>query len=267
MMSMQQRGPWGSARRPSSGFTLIEVMVAMMVVALIATIGVKGFRTVTKGSLREGSSHMSGAIRFLFDRASITGKYHRLVIDLNEGRYWAEVSDDKFYAPNQAESESDRRKREEKEAASEEEQRKRQEKLQMLYSNGSSSSSSGSSSSASSSSFDMSKMEIGEFRPRRARFAAFKETALKPVTLKKEVRIKSVYTPRMTDPVTAGRVYLYFYPLGQTEPAIITLTDKSGESVFSLVVHPITGKVKIYNQEVRPNLGVRYDDEGNQVVQ
>ncbi len=57
------------------------------------------------------------------------------------------------------------------------------------------------------------------------------------------MRIKSVYTPRMTDPVTAGRAYLYFYPLGQTEPAIITLTDKSGESVFSLVVHPITGKV------------------------
>ena len=31
----------------------------------------------------------------------------------------------------------------------------------------------------------MSKLEMGEFRPKRARFAAFKETALKPVTLKK----------------------------------------------------------------------------------
>jgi len=206
---------------------------------------------------------MAGAIRFLFDRASITGKYHRLVIDLNEGRYWAEVSDDRFYAPNQAESEPERQKREEKEDAAEEEERKRQERQQMLYGNNSSSSSS---SSASSSSFDMSKMEVGEFRPRRARFAAFKETALKPVTLKK-VRIKSVYTPRMTDPVTAGRVYLYFYPLGQTEPAVITLTDESGESVFSLVVHPITGRVKIYNVEVKPNLGVRYDDEGNQILQ
>lgn len=263
MRSTPQRDSLGSARRLSQGFTLIEVMVALLIVALIATIGVKGFRTVTKGSLREGSAHMSGAIRFLFDRASITGKYHRLVIDLNEGRYWAEVSDDRFYAPNQAESESDRRKREEKEDAAEEEERKRKEKQQLLYG----SSSSGSSSASSSSSFDMSKMEVGEFRPKRARFAAFKETALKPVTLKKEVRIKSVYTPRMTDPVTAGRVYLYFYPLGQTEPAIITLTDKSGESVFSLVVHPITGKVRIYNVEVKPNLGVRYDDEGNQVVQ
>ena len=265
MTSTPQRDSVESARGRSRGFTLIEVMVAMMVIALIATIGVKGFRTVTKGSLREGSAHMAGAIRFLFDRASITGKYHRLVIDLNEGRYWAEVSDDRFYAPNQAESEPDRRKREEKEDAAEEEERKRKEKQQLLY--GSSSSSSSSSSASSSSSFDMSKMDVGEFRPRRARFAAFKETALKPVTLKKEVRIKSVYTPRMTDPVTAGRAYLYFYPLGQTEPAVITLTDKSGESVFSLVVHPITGKVKIYNVEVKPNLGVRYDDEGNQVIQ
>ena len=263
MTSTPQRDSVRSARRRSQGFTLIEVMVALMVVALIATIGVKGFRTVTKGNLREGSAHMAGAIRFLFDRASITGKYHRLVIDLNEGRYWAEVSDDRFYAPNQAESEPERQKREEKEDAAEEEERKRQERQQMLYGNNSSSSSS---SSASSSSFDMSKMEVGEFRPRRARFAAFKETALKPVTLKK-VRIKSVYTPRMTDPVTAGRVYLYFYPLGQTEPAVITLTDESGESVFSLVVHPITGRVKIYNVEVKPNLGVRYDDEGNQILQ
>ena len=267
MTSTPQRDSVRSARRPSQGFTLIEVMVALMIVALIATIGVKGFRTVTKGSLREGSAHMSGAIRFLFDRASITGKYHRLVIDLNEGRYWAEVSDDRFYAPNQAESELDRQKREEKETAVEEEERKRKEKQELLYGSSSSSSSSSSSGTSASSSFDMSKMEVGEFRPRRARFAAFKETALKPVTLKKEVRIKSVYTPRMTDPVTAGRAYLYFYPLGQTEPAIITLTDKAGESVFSLVVHPITGKVKIYNVEVKPNLGVRYDDEGNQVIQ
>ena len=265
MISTQQRDSAGSAPRPSHGFTLIEVMVAMMVVALIATIGVKGFRTLTKGNLREGSAHMAGAIRFLFDRASITGKYHRLVIDLNEGRYWAEVSDDRFYAPNQAESEPERQKREAKEAAGDEEERKRQEKQQLLYGGGSSSSSS-SSSGSSSSSFDMSKLEVGEFRPRRARFAAFKETTLKPVTLKK-VRIKSVYTPRMTDPVTSGRVYLYFYPLGQTEPAVITLTDASSGSVFSLVVHPITGKVRIYNVEVKPILGVRYDDEGNQVVQ
>ena len=67
--------------------------------------------------------------------------------------------------------------------------------------------------------------------------------------------------------MTSGRAYLYFFPLGQTEPAIVTLTDASGENAYSLVVHPITGRVQIYNQEVRPPTGAQYDDEGNRVVQ
>lgn len=265
MISKRQLEAARPARGRAAGFTLIEVMIAMFVVALIATIGVKGFRAITKSNLRAGASHMSGAIRFLFDRASVTGKYHRLVIDITEGKYWAEVSDDKFYAPNQAETEADRQKREDKEANQDEEERKKKEKQQMLYGTGSGTTGSFSTYSPSSS-FDMSKLDIGDFRPKRPRFAAFKETALKPVTLGKQVRIRSVYTPRMVDPVTAGRVYIYFYPLGQTEPAIVTLTDASGQSVYSLVVHPLTGRVRIYNQEVQPALGARYDDEGNQVT-
>jgi general secretion pathway protein H len=256
VVSLRQRRSDGAGGGPTGGFTLIEVMVALMVIALIASIGVKGFRAVTKSDLRATTAHLSGAIRFLFDRASITGKYHRLVIDLTDGKYWAEVSDDRFYAPNEAESQADRRKRENDEAAADEDERKRLEKQQNDFGGGTV---------AAGSSFDLSKLEVGEFRPRRARFAAFKETALKPVTLKK-LRIKSVYTPRMTEPVTSGRAYLYFYPLGQTEPAIITLTDATGESVYSLVVHPITGRVRIYNSEVLPPLGNQSDDEGNQIV-
>ncbi|HXU63719.1 MAG TPA: prepilin-type N-terminal cleavage/methylation domain-containing protein [Polyangia bacterium] len=245
------------ARRAPRGFTLVEVMVALMVVALMATIGVKGFRSLRKSDLREATAHLSGAIRYMFDRASITGKYQRLVLDLNDGQYWAEVSDDKFYAPNQAESESDQRKRETAEKEADDEQRKKAEKQAQSFAN--------STTSSSTTSFDLSKLEVGEFRPRHARFAAFKETALKPVRLKK-LRIRSVYTPRMIEPITSGRAYLYFYPMGQTEPAIITLTDESGESIYSLVVHPITGRVRIYNYEIKPNLGVRYDDEGNQLT-
>jgi general secretion pathway protein H len=256
--STRRQEPSKPARNRAGGFTLVEVLVALLVVSLIVTLGVKGFRSITKSNLRESAAHLSGAIRYLFDRASITGKHYRLVIDLTDGKYWPEVSDDKFYAPNQAESEADRQKREAKEDAADEEERKRQEKQQMLFGGSSSGS-------AAATSFDMSKLEVGEFRPKRPRFAAFKETTLKPVTLKK-LKIKSVYTPRMTEPVTKGRAFLYFYPLGQTEPAVITLTDPTGDSVYSLVVHPITGKVKIYNQEVQPTLGVRYDDEGNQVT-
>jgi hypothetical protein len=116
------------------------------------------------------------------------------------------------------------------------------------------------------SSYDPAKLDIGEFKPQRARFAAFKEMALKPVTLKKHVIIRSVFTPRSTDPITTGRAYVYFFPLGQTEAAIVSLSDPDGDAIYSLVAHPITGRVRVYNQEVKPPSYGEVDDNGNAVA-
>jgi general secretion pathway protein H len=244
-------------RSPASGFTLIEIMVTLAIVALLTGGAIKGLRSLRRTDLREATTHMSGAVRYLFDRASTTGKVHRLVIDIDTGRYWAEISDDRFYVPHEAESEQALRAREDKEAEEDEEARRLREERERRQDT----------STPSSSSFDLSKLEVADFRPKRARFAAFKEMALKPVQLKK-AKLRSVYTPRVVDALTTGRAYLYFFPLGQTEPAIITLSDMSGGSVYSLVVHPITGRVKIYNEQVEPPAGRnRYDDQGNPVVQ
>ena len=47
------------------------------------------------------------------------------------------------------------------------------------------------------------------------------------------------------------------------EPAIVHLSDTAGETVYSLVVHPITGRVRIYNEYVKPPIDDQVDDEGN----
>jgi general secretion pathway protein H len=248
-----------AAGQRAHGFTLIEIIVVLAIVGLIMSLGVRGFRSLARSDLRASTSHLSGAIRYLFDRASTTGKNHRLVLDFENGRYWAEVSDDKFYVPRETESPEALRRREELEAKEDEEKRTKQEKMAAEAA-----ASSSSSSSSPDSSFDLSRLEVGEFRPKRARFAAFKEMALKPVKLKNVV-FRSVYTPRLTEPATSGRAYIYFFPLGQTEPAIVTLADPTGENIYSLVVHPITGRVRIYNQEVKAPVGDRTDDEGNRV--
>jgi general secretion pathway protein H len=242
-------------RRPSSGFTLLEIMIVIAIGALIMGSAVRGFRSLAKSDLRAGTAHLSGAIRYLFDRASTTGRYHRLVLDLNEGRYWAEVSDDKFFIPHDAESDYDRRKREEEEAKQDVDEKRKAERREE---NNSGSTYSGN--------FDMAKLELGDFRPKRARFAAFKEMAIKPVTMKRgSVRIAGVFTPRLTDEVTSGRAYIYFFPMGQTEPAIVHLSDAKGETFYSIVVHPITGRVKIYDQYIQPPGIDRTDDEGTRV--
>jgi general secretion pathway protein H len=242
--------------RRERGFTLIEVIVVLAIIGLIMGLGVRGMRSLAKSDLRESSAHLSGAMRYLFDRASTTGKIHRLVIDMETEQYWAEVSDDRFFIPRESESEQAMRRREDREADEDEEEQKRLERNAKNYDN---------SSTPESSSFDLSKLEIGDFKPKRARFAAFKEVAIKPVKLKK-AKIRSVYTPRLTDPLTSGRAYVYFFPLGQTESAIITMSDDSGPPTYSLVVHPITGRVRIYDQEVLPPASrQRADDEGKRV--
>jgi len=233
-------------RAAARGFTLVEILVVMLIVALMAGMSIRGMRSLARSDLRASTSHLAGAMRYLFDRASTTGKYHRLVIDVDEGRYWAEVSDDRFYLPRDPETESTQKKLEEL-AAKEAEDDKRRESF-----------------AAATGDADTSKLEAQDFRPKRARFGAFKETALKPVPMK-NTKVMDVYTPRLAEPATHGRAYVYFFPLGQTEPAIIHLSDPDESKIYSLVVHPITGRVRVYDEYVKPPLDDRVDDEGSRV--
>lgn len=240
-------------RRGNAGFTLIELLAVIAIGALVLGSAVRGFRSLAKSDLRTATMHLSGAIRYLFDRASTTGKHHRLVLDLNEGRYWAEVSDDKFYIPHEAENQQDVLRREETEEKQAEKDRQAAEERANRAVEGNSGGS-----------YDPTKMEMGDFRPKRVRFAAFKEVALKPVTLK-NAKLTDVFTPRVTEPVTAGRAYIYFFPMGQTEPAMVHLSDMKDEAAYSVVVHPVTGRVRIYDHYVNPPVNDQYDDAGNRV--
>jgi general secretion pathway protein H len=225
------------------GFTLLEIIVVLMIIGLISGMSIRGLRSLAKSDLRTSTSRLSGAIRYLFDRASTTGKYHRLVIDVDEGRYWAEVSDDRFYIPREPETEASLKKLAELQAQLDDKDRKR------------------AAMSEASGGFDMTKIEPQDFRPKRVRFGAFKETTLKPVKIK-NAKIMDVYTPRLAELVTHGRAYIYFFPLGQTESAIVHLSDATEQTIYSLVVHPITGRVRVYNEYVKPAFDEQIDDEG-----
>jgi len=231
-------------RRGHSGFTLIEILVVLAIVGILAGLSIRGLRSLARSDLRASVTHMAGAIRYLFDRASTTGQYHRLVIDIESGRYWAEVSDDMFYLPRDPETESSAKKLAALESELDEKAARQKEMAQAAGD------------------VDMSKVLPMDFRPKKARFGAFKETNLKPVTLK-NTEVMDVFTPRVADPVVKGRAYIYFFPLGQTEPAIIHLSDPTQQTIYSLVVHPITGRVRIYNSYVEPPIDMRVDDEGN----
>jgi general secretion pathway protein H len=228
----------------------MEVLIVLLIVGLVTVLSVVGLRSFAKTDLRNTASRMAGSIRYLFDRASTTGKVHRLVLDFDEGKYWAEVSDDPFIIPGGKETDETRQKEAEKIAKEEEVKREAAEKEAFFGA-----------------SQIPSRYIPKPFVPKRAKFGTFRETVVKPVTLKASVLLDDIYTPRLSKPMDAGRGYLYFFPLGMTEAAIIHLSDTQHETFYSLVVHPLNGRVSIKNSFVEPNLGEQVDDAGKVVVQ
>lgn len=217
----------------------------MALLSVVMTGAVIGVRSLAKSDLRGSAVKMAGAIRYLFDRASTTGKIHRLVIDFETGKYWAEVSDDRYYMPRERETDESRAEDAE-EAAEEEEERKAEEAAEE------------------SGMVDITRYQPKEFRPQRARFSAFKELALKASQVK-NTKIASLFTPRLAEPVSSGHGYLYFFPLGMTEAAQVHLTDEDQENFYTLVVHPLTGRVVVHNTFVESPVAKQYDDEGNEI--
>jgi len=224
-------------------------MIALVIVALITVVTVKGLHSFAKTDLRATATRMAGSIRYLFDRASTTGRVHRLVLDFDNGKYWAEVSDDQFIMGAGKETEESRKKEAEKIAKEEEVKREAAEKEAFFGG-----------------SQIPSRYMPKPFIPKRAKFEGFRETAVKAFTLKSGVVLSDIYTPRLVKPLTEGKGYVYFFPMGMTEAAVIHLSDGK-DTFYTLVVHPLTGRVSVKNSFVEANTRDQMDDDGKAVVQ
>jgi type II secretory pathway pseudopilin PulG len=227
--------------------TLIEIMVALVLIGLVVAGSAAGLRSLTKSDLRGSASHLASAIRYVFDRASTSGRAHRLVFDLDEGKYWAESTDDKVYLTSGKETAEKRRREEEKLAKEEEEEKRAEERA------------------AYQGSALPGRYLPKPYRPKRAEFGGFKESSIRPVTLPRKVILADFYVPRLEKPLVEGQAYLYFFPLGMTEPAVIHLSDPERESFYTLVVHPLTGRVKVVNKYVAADERESVDDLGQEV--
>ena len=124
----------------------------------------------------------------------------------------------------------------------------------------------GESSSESIEEVDPSRYQPVEWKSKRARFEMFSEKALKTVELH-NAKLAGLFTPRYAQPISTGKGYLYFFPLGQTEPAIVHVSDPEGQTFFSLLVHPLNGRVQVQSGYVAPRVEQQFDDEGNEIEQ
>jgi len=158
------------------GFTLIELSVVLLVLAVVLAFVTPRFRELTEYDIKTSSRRLAGTIRYLFNEASIRHTHYRLNYDLKEREYWVTYLDEE---------------------------------------------------------------------------RQFKED---PSILSARVRLPG--TVHFEDIVTqhAGKVYegktfTQFFPIGWVEETIIHLGD-TRERHYSLLVMPLTGKVRIYDRYV-----------------
>lgn len=206
----------------------------MVVIAIIATAtgaALYSARSVGRTGLRATASQLAGAIRYCYDRAITTNSYYRLVIDLDKNAYWAERAEDKMLLRREKEKTSGKGQAFDQEAADKLRDEEMAEEDQRLRERG---------------------QGLGIAlepppKPKRAKFQTFSDATTKKVQLKK-VRLFDVYTPRQPEAYRKGRAYLYFFPDGHTERALVHVAD--GDDFYTLLVSPLTGKVEVKNGRI-----------------
>jgi prepilin-type N-terminal cleavage/methylation domain-containing protein len=73
--------------RRGAGFTLIEIMAVVLIMGLMMAFVVPSLSTVRSSTLRDGAIRLAGSLELARQRAVVTGKAHRVLLDLEEGSY------------------------------------------------------------------------------------------------------------------------------------------------------------------------------------
>lgn len=216
------------------GFSLIELLVVLGIVAFIAAMTVNSIPTLTPGQkMRDESVKIINIARYVYYQAASDGLYYRLTFDLDENNYFVEYSSEPFYVVREGDEKEALRIRNEEDA-------KDFDSTIDLDTEESDEGEEGES-------------EDGAAPPPAANFSELDDEIVETQSLGGSVRFHSIYVMHQALPVKEGKAYLYFFPRGQTEFAILTLTtadkDEDAEEIdadaLTLIVNPLTAAIEV----------------------
>lgn len=261
-----------AVRKKGTGFTLIEVMVVVIIMAMIMA-GV-GFSlgATQRAKLRSSCYTLMAAVRYAFSRAVTQGTTVRLVLDFEKRTIQLEETKERVLInPEDETGEGLRSKEEEALRLGETGADEKDESDSFLDLSSTSASPFGSALPSGMEYTDDGTIDMTGFMDmlstydgtsasglfgnaagyRRPTFKALPGKRGKPRELAGESGFLRVFSPHEPNAREEGRAYIYFFPKGIAEHAFVQLTD-GDERVYTIEIHPLSGKAVLINEEVEP---------------
>lgn len=207
-------------------FTLLEILVALVLLSLLIAVAVPAAGALSGAELRSQSGMLTGAVRDTYARTALIGRSARLVMDLEQDAWWIEEAPTvaRLHAGKQSADRDGKAKLDPLDERIEDIDADTDDEKELA------------------------KLELLSPPP----FKPVEGEDGQPHKLPADVRFKTVWAEHLDDKQSAGQVALYFFPGGFTEEALITLTDdEQGERTLTLVVSSLTGEVDVVDEEPR----------------
>lgn len=233
-----------AARTAERGYTLIEILVVLAILVLVVSGASLGLSSLTRANLRSSAVLVAAAVRTGYTRAITQGHPVRLVLDMASSKVWLEETEGRLVLNRNPGDEE-----EEPPVAAAPEGSEDAPATPALPTGG----------------FDVvpSDFTLGASNATRYRapqFARIEGKRFEPRDLPGGTKIVAVYTAHTEGRQEEGVQYLYFWPGGMTERAVVQVADDDG-TTFSIVVHPLTGRTRIENVPVEPEAELSDEEE------
>ena len=218
-------------RRPLRGFTLIEVIMVIAIVAVVVSGATLGLGALTRTRLRSAAFKVMSAAQYAFNRSVTHGTTTRLLFDFDKNTMSVEETATPVTIANLEQLESDP--------------------------------------GTAVDPWEMARARIEKplepIPTPTSPFSPITTSTGKPIKryqpqpLGDGVAVHAIVTPREEEPRSEGEGGVYFFPGGVTEHTVIQLTDGS-DTIYSIEIHPLTGNGRIYPYAYEPLSDL--DDKG-----